>query len=44
MMAILYLEDPRLEYIAFMEEDADYSEYHLALDPLFSFLFAPTSL
>ena len=43
-MAILYPEDPRLGYIAFTEEDPDYSEYHLAVDPLFSFLFAPTSL
>lgn len=42
-MAILCWDDPRLEYIAFMEDDSDQSDYHLALDPLFSFLFAPAS-
>jgi hypothetical protein len=43
-MAIVYLEDPRLEYIAFLEDDTDHLQYRLALDPLFSFLFTATSL
>lgn len=42
-MAILCLEDPRLQYIAFLEEDSGHWQHHLAADPLFSFLFTATS-
>ena len=41
---MFHVEDPRLEYIAFLEEDTAYSAYRLAADPLFSLLFATTSL
>jgi hypothetical protein len=38
----LELMDPRLEYIAFLEEDADFIEERLAVDDvLFSLLFVP---
>jgi hypothetical protein len=43
MVAMSYVEDPRLEYMAFLEEDS-YSVYYLAADPPFSFLFATTGL
>ena len=38
----LELTDPRLEYIAYLEEDADFIEERLTIDDvLFSLLFAP---
>ena len=43
MVAILYLVEPRLEYIAFLEDGGDGPEYHPSVDPLFSVLFAETS-
>lgn len=41
----LELADPRLEYIAFLEEDTDFIEERLAVDDvLFSLLFALAGL
>ena len=41
-MAGLEFADPRLEYIAYLEEDTDFVEERLTIDDaLFSLLFAP---
>jgi hypothetical protein len=41
----LELADPRLEYIAYLEEDVDVADHWLmARDILFSFLFAPAAV
>ena len=41
----LELADPRLEYIAYLEEDVDLADHWLiARDILFSFLFAPAAV
>ena len=41
-IAALEFADPRLEYIAYLEEDVDFLEERLTIDDvLFSLLFAP---